>query len=272
MNHRDGTIQRLDPQTNTPDEPVVVYPFDKMISIGDNLLLESETSVAVFDPETSKVFPPVRIQGVIRGLAFDPKTNTAWVGSSANGTLTQVDAETGRVLDRLTIKGLPSGGDIVFTGTGEMWIATFHGEVLGVDVAKQRVVSRLQPFGVPAEVHIVSAGGFVWAVDPSALVRIDPQTEAIGPPRQLDVTKSLGFPGLAAPPDGTLWLATSPDRIAELDPNTGRTLKAYTIPLTEDINGYFSSGITTGFGSVWTTTFDDLEADHTVVRIQSRQR
>jgi hypothetical protein len=168
------------------------------------------------------------------------------------------------------VKGLPSGGDIVLTGSNKMLIATFHGEVLGVDVAKQRVVSRLQPFGVPAKVHIVSAGGFVWAVDPSALVRIDPQTQQIGPRRQLDVTVSLGFPGLTAPPDETLWLATSPDRIEELDPNTGRTLQSYTIPLTEDINGYFSSGIATGLGSVWATTFDDLEAEHTVVRIQRR--
>jgi DNA-binding beta-propeller fold protein YncE len=86
MNHRDRSIQRIDPQTNTLDEPVNVYPFDKMISVGDNLLLESETSVAAFDPETSKLLQPVPIRGEVRGLAFDPRTSTAWVGSGRWGT------------------------------------------------------------------------------------------------------------------------------------------------------------------------------------------
>ena len=39
MNHRDRSLQHVDPQTNQPDQPVSVHPYDEMVGAGDKLLL-----------------------------------------------------------------------------------------------------------------------------------------------------------------------------------------------------------------------------------------
>jgi hypothetical protein len=73
MNHRDKTVQLVDPDRNKPGESISVNPYNKWISAGDKMLMEGESGAAIFDPATNKVRP---IAGVstVRGLAFDPKT------------------------------------------------------------------------------------------------------------------------------------------------------------------------------------------------------
>jgi DNA-binding beta-propeller fold protein YncE len=162
MNHRDYSLQRVDPQTNQPDKPVSVYPYNKMIGAGDNILLEEPNAVALFDPQTRKVGQPIPIAGGMRGMAFDPTTNTLWVGSATGGTLTHIDADSGRVLDTFRVDGLPSGGSLISTGRNELWVGPFTGGLLKIDLARQRVVALLEqaPFGIGA-FAVVSAGGYL---------------------------------------------------------------------------------------------------------------
>jgi DNA-binding beta-propeller fold protein YncE len=276
MNLRDHSIQHVDPQTNQAEEPVSVYPFDEMIGAGENLLLAapSRSEVALFDPQTSEVGTSIPVKGEFRGMAFDPESNTLWVGSATDGTLTHIDAATGRVLDTFTVDGLPSGGVIVSTGNDELWVATFDAEILKVDLAQRSVVTRLQPFGPkPVEVSLVTAGGHLWAtsVQRPTLLRIDSRTGTIDRRGSIDASGNA-FPRLSAPPDGTLWVAVAPDRIEELDAETGQTLKSYEIPMADDANPndyYNAGGIITGFGSVWTTIFNDKSfVDDALVRIR----
>ena len=273
MNLQDAAIQQIDPDTNKAGEPIDVAPFDAMIGAGDNLLLATpeEYEVALFDPETGKVGQPIRVEGGVRGMAFDSQSDTLWVASATDGRLTHIDADSGRVLDTFTVDGLPSGGDLVSTGNNELWVATFDGEILKVDLAERRVVTRLKPFGT-AEVSIASAGGYLWAtsVEEPTLLRIHPDTEQIDQRGAIDAAGDA-FPRVATSPDGSLWVAAAPGRIEERDPQTGQTLRSYDIPLDDDanVNEYFSiGGITTGFGSVWTTKFDNYSFDHSVVRIE----
>ena len=268
MNLRDETIQRIDPDTNEPDEPIDVSPLYKMIDAGENMLLEGDDSVTLFDPETAKVGQSIAVEGGVRGTAYDSMSNNLWVGSATDGTLIGIDAETGRVVDTLTIEGLPNGGDLVMTGNNELWVATFDGEILKVDLAERRVVTRLRRF-VGNEVSIAPAGGYLWAtsVEQPTLFRINPDTEQVVERGDIDAA-GAGFPGVATSPDGTLWVAAAPDRIEERDPQTGQTLKSYELPVPEgvDPNTYYRGGITTGFGSVWATIFDDFYEDDAVVR------
>ena len=275
MNLRDATVQHVDPQNNQPGEPVSTFPFDAMIGAGDKMLLATpeEYEVALFDPATGKVGQSIKIEGGVRGMAFDANTNTVWVGSATDGTLTHIDADSGRVLDEFTVDGLPEGGDMIPNGNSELWVVTFSGELLKVDLAQQRVVTRLQPFGAAdAEVFLVPAGGHLWAtsIQEPTLLRIDPRTGKIERRGTIDAAGEA-FPRLSAAPDGTLWVAAAPDRIEELDPETGDTLKSYDIPLDNeaDVDTYFNAGgITTGFGSVWTTIFHDYRADDALVRLK----
>ena len=270
MNLRDETIQRIDPDTNEPDEPIDVSPLYRMIDAGENMLLEGDDSVTLFDPETAKVGQSIAVEGGVRGMVYDSMRNTAWVGSATDGTLIGIDAESGRVDDTLTIDGLPNGGDLVMTGNNELWVATFDGEILKVDLAERSVVTRLRRF-VGNEVSIAAAGGYLWAtsVEQSTLSRINPDTGQVVERGDIDAADA-GFPGLATSPDGTLWVAAAPDRIEERDPQTGQTLKSYELPVPEgvDPNTYYRGGITTGFGSVWATIFDEFYEDDAVVRLE----
>jgi hypothetical protein len=99
-----------------------------------------------------------------------------WIGSAVDGSLTEVDARTGRVVDTTMIDGLDSGGGIVLAGQN-LWIANFDGELLHIDLDKHRVATRLRPFR-GALGHVVSAGGWLWAVsfEEPTLLRMDPDT------------------------------------------------------------------------------------------------
>jgi hypothetical protein len=134
-----------------------------MIGAGDKISLEEARQVALFDPETQKVGQPIPIAGGMRGMAFDPTSNTLWVGSATDGTLTHIDADSGRVLDTFRADGLPSGGSLISTGRNELWVGPFTGGLLKIDLARQRVVARLEqaPFGTGA-FAVVSAGGYLW--------------------------------------------------------------------------------------------------------------
>jgi streptogramin lyase len=101
------------------------------------------------------------------------------------------------------------------------------------------------------------------------LLRMDPDTGKVTRRIAADFAGTTS-PGFAAPPDGTLWLA-SPDRIEQLDPKTGDTLDSYAIPLGDntDLATYYAmGGVVIGFGSIWTTIFDDTYADDAVVRLE----
>ncbi len=273
MNLRDATIQHVDPRSNEPDEPMSVFPYEKMIGAGDNILLEEPGGgVALFDPATSKVGRRIPVAGGMRGMAFDATSETLWVGSARDGTLIHIDANSGRVLDTFTVQGLPDGGDIIPTSNNELWVAPFSGEILKVDLAQQRVVTLLKPFPADAAVSLVSAGGHLWAtsIQRPTLLRIDPSTGKIDQLGDIDAA-GAAFPWLFAAPDGTLWVAAAPDRIQELDPENGDILKTYDIPLADDadVDTYYNvGGITTGFGSVWTAIFDDFSADDALVRLE----
>jgi DNA-binding beta-propeller fold protein YncE len=268
MNHRDKTVQLVDPDTNKPGESISVNPYNKWISAGDKMLMEGERGAAIFDPETTKVRPIAGVSDV-RGLAFDPKTLKMWLGSAVDGSLTEVDARTGRVVDNTMIDGLDSGGGIVLAGQN-LWIANFDGELLHIDLDKHRVATRLRPFR-GALGHVVSAGGWLWAVsfEEPTLLRMDPDTGEVTRRIATDFAGTAS-PGFAAPPDGTLWLASA-DRIEQLDPKTGDTLDSYAIPLSDNTDPatyYAMGGVVVGFGSIWTTIFDDTYADDAVVRLE----
>ena len=203
-------------------------------------------------------------------MVYDSTSDTLWVGSATDGTVIGIDTGGGRVVETFTVDGLPSGGELVTTGNNELWVATFEGQILRVDLAERRVVTRLKRF-VGNEVSIASAGGYLWAtsVEEPTLLRINPDTAQIVERGDIDAA-GKSFPGVTTSPDGTLWVAAATDRFEERDPESGDILESYELPVPEgdDPNTYYRGGITTGFGSVWATIFDDFYRGDAVVRLE----
>jgi hypothetical protein len=133
----------------------------------------------------------------------------------------------------------------VTTGNNELWVATFEGQILRVDLAERRVVTRLKRF-VGNEVSIASAGGYLWgtSVEQPTLFRINPDTAQIVERGDIDAA-GKSFPGVTTSPDGTLWVAAAPDRFEERDPESGDILESYELPVPEgdDPNTYYRGGI-----------------------------
>jgi streptogramin lyase len=273
QNHRDQTLQLVDPDTNRAGTPISVPLGDGMLPAGENLALFDPRGLAIFDPDSKESRLVSGVSG-LGGVAVDPRTKTVWAGREKDGRLFRVDPDNAEVMEVLTIDGLPSTDNIVVAGPNKLWIATWEGEILLIDVPRRRVLTRSRPFGL-AEVDIASAAGSLWAVavDRGTLLRLDFNNGRVKDRKGIAVAGERDFPRLAEQPDGSLWLASAPNQLHRIDPRSGNTLDSYDIPFSkdDDLNLYYYGGVVSAFGSVWTTVFDDLYEDDAVVRLQLRQ-
>jgi hypothetical protein len=129
-----------------------------------------------------------------------------------------------------------------------------------VDLAERRVVTRLSGF-VGNEVSIAAAGGYLWAtsVEQPTLFRINPDTGQVVERGDIDAAGSwLPGRGHVTGRDPLGRRRARPDRRTR--PPNRRHTESYELPVPEgvDPNTYYRGGITTGFGSVWATIFDEF--------------
>lgn len=83
-----------------------------------------------FDPLSKKATP---VEGIANAEGAFLDNNTLWVGTGDGTNLYRVNADTGRVDERLSVPGI-SGYDSLAVGGGSVWASTFDGEVLRIDV------------------------------------------------------------------------------------------------------------------------------------------
>lgn len=131
-----------------------------------------ENSVTRVDPDSGEVGPTVEVGSGPIGLAYDGRR--VWVANSDDGTVSRIDARTGK-----------RAGDPVRVGRGPIGAAVSAGSVW---VANQddRTVTRIDPddgrvVGDPIELGstprgITAGDDTVWVVgtNPSALLRVEP--------------------------------------------------------------------------------------------------
>ena len=199
-----------------------------------------------------------------------------WIANRNEGTVSRLDARTGRVLATIAIgngaplhpdceadyEEAPAGSFIIrrcdlpsgiAAGAGAVWVGRNDTlSVARVDPATNRVVAS-----IPVRVHVfglAASDTAVWVSshEDDRLVRIDPSTNAVN----LDLPVLYGPSGIAV--DGTrAWVADHTGRSATaVDGATGQV--RWTIPV-----GYEPFPIVTGDGSAWVRN----EYDATVSRI-----
>jgi YVTN family beta-propeller protein len=212
--HASGTVVRVDPRTGRPGKPlkaggsltgiavagnrvwVTDISTSSLIEIdaktsrirrvfrlangavrvapaGDVLWVTGrERSVTRVDPRSGKVGPSVEVGLGPIGLAYDGKR--VWVANSDDGTVSRIDATSGkRAGAPVRVGGGPIG---VAVAGGSVWVANQDDlSLTRIDPDQGRVVG--EPVDIGSSLRGITAGrGAVWVVgtNPSALVRVEP--------------------------------------------------------------------------------------------------
>jgi DNA-binding beta-propeller fold protein YncE len=163
-----------------------------------------------------------------------------WVTSETDGTLTQIDPDTGEVTGTPLVLGKGVSG--VAVGAGSVWISSPRdGEVLRVDSDSKRVVARIAIGGRPGP--IAFGGGRVWVADDagSGVTAINASSSTVVKrgivPRVAPLRLGVGA--------GGLWVSSATTgtvrRIDLGDAVAGPSIRA----------GRGPAGVTVGHGMVW---------------------
>jgi peptide/nickel transport system substrate-binding protein len=151
------------------------------------------------------------------GVAYGEKA--VWVTNSADGTVSEIDPETGSV--RRTLSAV-IGSSGIAVGFGRVWIASPpSGSVVALDPGSGRVVERIGVGVDPGA--IVTGAGAVWVVNRAddTVSKIEPRAAAV----KNTVQVGRGPDGIAAGPGG-VWVANGADgTLSRIDPSSGTTVK-----------------------------------------------
>jgi sugar lactone lactonase YvrE len=144
-----------------------------------------------------------------------------WVPNTRAGTLSRVDAVTGRVVATIKLGTPPRVQgylDAAVAAGGSIWVARdAGGEVDRIDPATNRIAARIKVESRPG--GLAMGGGYVWAFhfEGNTVTRIDAAT---GAKKAFTVAGALGT-GIAYA-GGAAWLLTEkPSLLIKLDPETG---------------------------------------------------
>lgn len=132
-----GAVVRLDPD-GTPGEPVAVGPAPGSLVEGGGLVwvaLRDDDVLVGLDPATLEEVRRLPVPGTDEGdpfVAYDPDRDAFWV-AAGGGTLAQVTADEGRVVQHLKLGGWLYAGQPAYLD-GSVWYVT-HGsrQVLRID-------------------------------------------------------------------------------------------------------------------------------------------
>lgn len=161
-NGSDGTVSRISPVTNAVVATITVGTNPAGVAVvGDSAWVPVGSGEVVrISTATNKVVGRVRVgPGMATWLSH--AADALWVASPNDGTVTQVDVRSGRVLGRASGVSRPADGDVV---GASVWVP-LRGPtgVARIDRASRRVVT----VPVPLLDGFVLAGGFgsVWVPD-----------------------------------------------------------------------------------------------------------
>jgi DNA-binding SARP family transcriptional activator/ABC-type branched-subunit amino acid transport system substrate-binding protein/DNA-binding beta-propeller fold protein YncE len=226
-------------------------------------------AVAVIDPRTGELRHRIDVGSTPSAVAVGE--GAVWVVDADDRTVSRIDPDSHDV----STFGTGSTPTDIAVGEGSVWVgdgeelasAQFVGPVATgltrLDPSTRAVRARV---GLPAEGgaianlvedHLAVAAGGVWAVTPeSALVRVDPASNAVSRP-----TRPLEVAAVAAA--GDAWWALGGDgTIARLDSRSGALGSSMRLELSS------TGSLAAGGGSAWVTS----PLDGTLWRVQPGAR
>jgi peptide/nickel transport system substrate-binding protein len=199
-NAADGTVDRIDVETNTVSQTLPAGSSPAGIAVGDGSLWVADhvgAALLRIDP-TSGDAVPVELDGLPSAVAFTPEG--VWV-AVAPGGVARVDG------DRVTFEAdVGQGPSAVTFAFGSIWVASeLDASVTRVDPSTGHVQAAV-PVGEGPR-SLANAGGKLWVSSPQggSLVAIDPTSDSV-----VSTIPVTGEASSLATASGDLWLGVGP--------------------------------------------------------------
>ncbi len=181
--------------------------------------------------------PAVEAEG---GIATS--TDSVWLVTDKNGTLSRIDPLTNSVRQKVSI---PSGSYNPIFSEGIVWVTGVESSVLtAVDAETGRVLDSV-PVGVKPR-FLTAGGGSIWMLNQGdgTVSRVDEKS------RKLVATVQVGIPGTGGDIDygaDSVWLTVFDVPLTRVDATTNRVVKQWI--------GKGGDSLRFGFGSLWITDY-----------------
>jgi hypothetical protein len=233
-------------------------PSGAAIGFG-SVWVETHRATTLFrvDPETDQVVAQIDVGQESCGepaIGF----GRVWLGECASSTKTVVvDPTTNEVVGSFEALG----GSIAFTSDA-VWIPDTSGKLLKVDPATYRTLATYDPFPSGFTSRVLSADGWIWAVDEDldgnwggSIAKIDPAKGSIV--SRLTVPEP-GGPAVVSADLGYIWVkGISNGRLTRIDPKTD-AIKTFDLAGFKGLSQLYDIWPATGLGSVWVRLSDDV--------------
>ncbi len=209
-------------------------------------LLAYPNSLAVIDPANNKVMRVVSVGNTPRGVAVGRQA--VWVANSADGTVSELDIDTLRVIKTI---GIGAHATEIVESNGRAWVVTGSDNSLVPIDARSGGVHSAIPLSRDrtASAYAVATGaGSLWASSADRLLEIDPVTGTILASRHVGAgheaagccfsIHDLDFG------DGAVWVADASETLARVSPHGGRVTGSTQL-------GVIPVAVKVGYGAVW---------------------
>ena len=272
-NHRDVSVQRIDPTTDTASPPIVVAKPAGASGGGSNLSGLVTDGKALFaidggaaERSATRINPVTHARivvrlGNVRVLPFSIAVagGSVWVTSNEDAKLWQLDPTTLALRSTTSFANAGPLGTIqlnlVAASPSALWAVDDESNVLRIDPRTRKIVKSLRIFaGGSATGALSDRGLWLASTGQHYLARIDTRTGrstkrvAVG-----KIGDATVFPRVESAGDGSVWLQTDADAIARLDAATGRIQRTLHLPIIGRTDDYFWSAIVHAKGSYWVT-------------------
>jgi DNA-binding beta-propeller fold protein YncE len=255
----DGTVSRVDPQTNNVVATIRV-PFGVGgIAAGEGAVWTSnfeENSVSRIEPASNKITATVDLgpDGAPAGVATTP--GAVWVAGHHSGLLYRIDPQTNAVVASVAVGPAGSGGPAgVEVSAGAVWVVVHNASsVVKVDPATNAVVATMHLACVDGEgaadddTDLWIPSGFCGS---GTVRRIDEATNTVVATVQEHLAGA--WPIALAAGLGSIWAVNGPSRfpdmLARIDPQTNRVVGRLALPQIVGTN----PRIAVAEGAVWVT-------------------
>jgi virginiamycin B lyase len=181
--------------------------------------------------------PTVEAEG---GIATS--TDSVWLVTDKNGTLSRIDPLTSSVRQKISI---PPGSYNPIFSDGIIWVTGVESSVLtAVDASTGRVLESVPVGSKPR--FLTAGGGSIWTLNQGdgTVSRVDEKS------RKVIATVQVGIPGAGGDIDygaDSVWLTVFDVPLTRVDATTNRVVKQWI--------GNGGDSLRFGFGSLWITDY-----------------
>jgi DNA-binding beta-propeller fold protein YncE len=247
-------VYLIDPDTNEVSQriPVGGAPCQGL-GVGDGSVWAcAGPDIVRIDPTTNEVVATFPVGKIYSQGQLPVSGGKVWVLTGDGSSLLAIDTATNTSGTPIT---LPARGTDLGAGRSGLWVVSaVDNVVMHVDPATGAVLSTTEATG-PLDVDVEDDE--VWVVASAETLRIDPSTGAI----DLTVAVGGGTTGVIALTDDTAWVRNTETFVTRIDRATGEVIEDENTAVYAEIAGRLTSSgdMVVGFGSIWTSAYDDAK-------------